>query len=96
MKLIISFCLGPAENLFKHAYYQLLKSALKPGGIIASQAGTAWANLDQVCSTFQHCKAVFPVATYAVTSVPTYPTGQIGFVLGSLTEVSIKLFVLCS
>ncbi|KYM80786.1 Spermidine synthase [Atta colombica] len=76
----------PAENLFKHAYYQLLKSALKPGGIIASQAGTAWANLDQVCSTFQHCKAVFPVATYAVTSVPTYPTGQIGFVLGSLTE----------
>ncbi|XP_018396194.1 PREDICTED: spermidine synthase [Cyphomyrmex costatus] len=78
--------IGPAENLFKRSYYQLLKSALKPGGIIASQAGTAWANLDQVCNTFQHCKNVFPVTTYAVTSVPTYPTGQIGFVLGSLNE----------
>lgn len=87
------FCLGPAENLFKQSYYELLKAALKPGGIIASQAGTAWMNMDQVCSTFRHCKAVFPVAAYAVTVVPTYPTGQIGFVLGSLDEVSIKYYL---
>jgi len=77
---------GPAENLFKQSYYKLLKAALKPGGIIASQAGTAWMNMDQVHNTFQHCKAVFPVAAYAVTAVPTYPTGQIGFVLGSLDQ----------
>lgn len=77
---------GPAENLFKQSYYELLRAALKPGGIIASQAGTAWMNIDQVCSTFQHCKAVFPVAGYAVTAVPTYPTGQIGFVLASLDK----------
>jgi len=67
-----------------------LKAALKPNGIIASQAGTAWESMQQVQSTFQHCKTVFPVATYAVTAVPTYPTGQIGFVLGSLDSVSIK------
>jgi len=84
------FSSGPAENLFKKSYYELLKAALKPGGIIASQAGTAWMNMDQVYSTFQHCKTVFPVAAYAVTAVPTYPTGQIGFVLGSLDEVSIS------
>lgn len=77
---------GPAENLFKQSYYELLKAALKPGGIIASQAGTAWMNMDQVRSTLQHCKTMFPVAAYAVTAVPTYPTGQIGFVLGSLNE----------
>lgn len=77
---------GPAENLFKQSYYELLKAALKHGGIIASQAGTAWMNMDQVYSTYQHCKTVFPVAAYAVTAVPTYPTGQIGFVLGSLDE----------
>ncbi|XP_011639595.1 spermidine synthase [Pogonomyrmex barbatus] len=77
---------GPAENLFKQSYYELLKAALKQGGIVASQAGTVWMNMDQVCSTLQHCKNVFPVAAYAVTSVPTYPTGQIGFVLGSLDE----------
>lgn len=83
-------CLGPAENLFKQSYYELLKAALKPGGIIVSQAGTAWMNIDQVHSTLQHCKAVFPVAAYAITTVPTYPTGQIGFVLGSLNNVSIR------
>jgi len=43
----------------------------------------------QVKDTLQHCRNVFPVAAYAVTSVPTYPTGQIGFVLGSLNSVSI-------
>ncbi|XP_020291288.1 spermidine synthase [Pseudomyrmex gracilis] len=74
---------GPAENLFKQQYYQLLKNALKPGGIIASQGGTVWESIDQVRSTLKHCKSVFPVATYAITAVPTYPTGQIGFILGS-------------
>lgn len=87
--IILMFYLGPAENLFKQSYYELLKTALKPGGVIASQAGTAWMNMDQVRSTFQHCKAVFPAVAYAVTAVPTYPTGEIGFVLGSLDEVSI-------
>ncbi|RLU20051.1 hypothetical protein DMN91_006657 [Ooceraea biroi] len=75
--------IGPAEHLFEQSYYQLLKTALKPGGIICSQAGTAWQNVHQVHNTFLHCKSVFPVAAYAVTTVPTYPTGQIGFVLGS-------------
>ncbi|XP_050454843.1 spermidine synthase [Cataglyphis hispanica] len=78
---------GPAEHLFKQPYYELLKTALKPeNGIIASQAGTVWESMQQVQSTFQHCKTVFPVATYAVTAVPTYPTGQIGFILGSLNS----------
>lgn len=84
------FYLGPAEHLFKQPYYKLLKAALKPDGIVASQAGTVWESMQQVQSTFQHCKTVFPIATYAVTAVPTYPTGQIGFVLGSLNSVSIK------
>ncbi|KAH0954414.1 hypothetical protein HN011_009337 [Eciton burchellii] len=78
--------IGPAENLFKQQYYELLKAALKPNGIICSQAGTVWENMMQVKDTLQHCRNVFPVAAYAVTSVPTYPTGQIGFVLGSLNS----------
>ncbi|XP_076679168.1 spermidine Synthase isoform X2 [Andrena cerasifolii] len=74
---------GPAECLFQESYFSLMKSSLKPGGIVCSQAGTAWENLDHVTQTLQHCKAVFPVAAYGIVSVPTYPTGQIGFVLGS-------------
>lgn len=89
--IIFMFNLGPAENLFKRPYYELLKNALKSDGIIISQAGTAWMNMDQVYSTLQHCKAVFTFTAYATTAVPTYPTGQIGFVLGSLTKVGIKI-----
>nr|XP_012221297.1 PREDICTED: spermidine synthase [Linepithema humile] len=77
---------GPAEHLFEQPYYELLKAALKPGGIIASQAGTVWESIEQVKNTFELCKNTFPVAAYAVTAVPTYPTGQIGFVMGSLDD----------
>lgn len=80
--------IGPAECLFQESYFNLMKSALKPGGIVCSQAGTAWLNLDHVTQTLQRCKSLFPVASYGVVSVPTYPTGQIGFVLGGLNPVN--------
>lgn len=82
---------GPAECLFQESYFNLMKSALKPDGIVCSQAGTAWLNLDHVTQTLQRCKSLFPVASYGVVSVPTYPTGQIGFVLGGLNpETNFK------
>lgn len=81
-------------RLFEKSYYDLLAASLKPGGIIASQASTVWDALPQVKSTFEHCKAVFPVAAYAVTAVPTYPTGQIGFIVGGLDNVSSRYIVI--
>lgn len=78
--------IGPAVNLFQENYFSLMKSALKPGGIVCSQAGTVWNDLDLVTNTLRFCKNQFPSATYAYTSVPTYPSGQIGFVIGSLEE----------
>uniref|UniRef100_A0A1B6GPL0 Spermidine synthase n=1 Tax=Cuerna arida TaxID=1464854 RepID=A0A1B6GPL0_9HEMI len=77
---------GPAVSLFQKSYFSLMQQALRPGGIVCSQAGTVWASLDHVCQTFSHCHQVFPRTAYAITSVPTYPTGQIGFVLGSLNQ----------
>lgn len=71
-----------------------MKTALKPGGIICSQAGTAWANLNHVSQTLNHCRAIYPSAAYGVAAVPTYPTGQIGFVLGSLNPVCIFILSL--
>lgn len=61
-----------------------MKAALKPGGIVCSQGGTFWTNLDHVKETLDHCRGQFPVASYASASVPSYPSGQIGFVIGSL------------
>jgi len=78
---------GPAEALFGENYFKLMKSALRPGGIVCSQGETVWTCLDLVHNMVQHCNTHFPSTSYAFTSVPTYPTGQIGFVLGSLDSV---------
>lgn len=75
---------GPAVSLFQENYFALMKSALKPNGIVCSQAGTFWNDLDFVSNTLKYCRNQFPVGAYAYTSVPTYPSGLIGFVIGSL------------
>lgn len=63
-----------------------MKGALKPGGIICSQGGTFWTDMMQVKETLKHCRTQFPVIGYGVATVPSYPCGQIGFVIGSLDE----------
>lgn len=76
--------IGPAENLFTESYFELLKGALKAHGVVCSQGGTPWLGLGHVKRTVMHCRRHFDVVGYAVASVPTYPCGQIGFVVGSL------------
>jgi len=71
-----------------------MKRALKPGGIICSQADTFWGHLKNTASMRNHCKEVFAKAAYATSYVSTYPAGQIGFVLGSLDEVPTPTIIL--
>ncbi|XP_022185494.1 spermidine synthase [Nilaparvata lugens] len=75
--------IGPAESLFQQSYFELMQSALRPGGVVCSQAGTVWCGLDTVVRTFNFCRSVFAASSYAYSAVPTYPTGQIGYVLGA-------------
>ena len=83
--------IGPATSLFEESYFGLMKRALKPGGIVCSQGGTFWIEKEQVKSTMKHCAKHFPVVKYGLASVPSYPSGQIGFVIGSLGEESSLL-----
>ncbi|EDV93894.1 spermidine synthase [Drosophila grimshawi] len=75
---------GPAVNLFLESYFELLKNALKDGGIICSQAGSFWLDFDHAKKTMKGCGIHFPKVGYAVTSVPSYPCGHIGFIVASL------------
>lgn len=77
---------GPAISLFQENYFALMKSALRPGGMVCSQAGTIWNDMDLVTNTLNFCRNQFPSAAYGYASVPTYPSGQIGFVIGSLED----------
>jgi spermidine synthase len=38
-------------------------------------------HIDLIKDLKKSCKEVFPVAEYAYTTIPTYPSGQIGFMV---------------
>lgn len=76
--------IGPAVSLFQESYYELMKNALRKGGIVSSQGGSFWLDQNYIKKTMDGCKQHFAQVAYAVTSVPSYPCGNIGFVIGSL------------
>ncbi|ESN92017.1 hypothetical protein HELRODRAFT_186166 [Helobdella robusta] len=77
---------GPAESLFKKEYYELIRSALKKDGVLCSQGECIWLHLDLIKNMIDFCKELFPSVSYACTPVPTYPSGQIGCLLCSLSQ----------
>ena len=72
-----------AETLFQKPYFQLLNEALTEKGVITTQAESFWIHLPIIKDLKKACSQVFPVAEYAWTSIPTYPTGMIGFMVCS-------------
>lgn len=76
---------GPAEALFKPEFFESLAQTLNPGGIICTQAECQWLHLDFIANVYRACCDIFPTVEYAYTAIPTYPSGQIGFML--LTNV---------
>lgn len=76
--------IGPAASLFQKSYYERMKTALKPGGIVCCQGECVWLHLDLIKGMLDFCESLFPTVSYAYLTIPTYPSGQIGFVMCSL------------
>lgn len=74
---------GPAESLFQKPYFQLLHDALTPGGHISTQGECLWIHLPLITELKNITGGIFPVSEYAFTTIPTYPSGQIGFMVCS-------------
>jgi spermidine synthase len=74
---------GPAESLFSAEFYGLMKQALRDGGIICTQGECMWVHLDLIQTVLEKSRAIFPSVAYAWCSIPTYPSGTIGFILCS-------------
>lgn len=74
---------GPAESLFTDEFYKLMKNALKQNGLLCTQGECMWIHLKLIKEMTTFCKELFPVSCYGSTSVPSYPCGQIGFMLCS-------------
>lgn len=57
---------GPAVSLFQDSYFELMKRALKPGGIICSQGSNFWIDVKHVKDTIDACKLAFKNTSYAM------------------------------
>lgn len=55
-----------------------------------------WFDLKLIAEMMDMCRTLFPVVNYASIYTPTYPSGQIGFLLCSTLPVSAASAFLCS
>jgi len=75
---------GPAQELFEKPFFQSVANALRPGGVVCTQAESIWLHMDIIEGIVANCRQIFKGSVnYAWTTVPTYPSGVIGFMLCS-------------
>ncbi|MEO1034971.1 MAG: polyamine aminopropyltransferase [Pseudomonadota bacterium] len=75
--------IGPGEVLFSDDFYAGCKRCLKPGGVVATQNGVAFMQLDEVRTTARRLGAHFGDATFFAAAVPTYVGGVMTFAWGT-------------
>ncbi|KAK4277536.1 hypothetical protein QN277_015523 [Acacia crassicarpa] len=75
---------GPAQELVEKPFFQTIAAALKPGGVLCNMAESMWLHTHLIQDMISICQEIFKGSVhYAWASVPTYPSGVIGFVLCS-------------
>lgn len=74
---------GPAQELVEMPFFQTIARALRPGGVLCNMAESMWLHTHLIQDMISICRQTFKDVHYAWTSVPTYPSGVIGFLLCS-------------
>ena len=72
---------GPAETLYTSDFYRNMSGALRDGGIVCTQGECQWLHLDLIARVMADARVMYPTVDYAYSCVPTYPDGQIGFII---------------
>ncbi len=85
--------IGPGEVLFTEDFYGQCKRILNPGGVIATQNGVPFFQIDEVLHTARRMGQHFADQTFYSAAVPTYYGGIMTFAWGtddaSLRKVDI-------
>lgn len=76
--------IGPAKALFGRPFYEDVRQALRPGGVVAAQMESFFLYGDLISGVFAFMGEMFDYAHYYTTNVPTYSSGVIGMALCSL------------
>ncbi|KAF9168565.1 hypothetical protein DFQ27_001905 [Actinomortierella ambigua] len=74
---------GPAASLFQAKFFELMKNALRDGGIICTQCECLWLHLPIIKEVLGFTRKLFPAVEYGFVTIPTYPSGQIGLMVCS-------------
>ncbi|XP_077227831.1 spermine synthase-like [Tasmannia lanceolata] len=76
--------IGPAQELVEKPFFETTARALRPGGVLCNMAESMWLHTHLIHDMLSICRETFKGSVhYAWTSVPTYPSGVIGFLLCS-------------
>ncbi len=82
--------MGPGEVLFTDNFYSACKKILNPGGIMVTQNGVPFFQIDELISTQQRMGAQFSDQTFYSAAVPTYYGGVMTFAWGCDDEAIRK------
>jgi spermidine synthase len=82
--------IGPASVLFETPFYNGMHAALREGGIVCTQGECMWLHVHLIKPLIDSIKQTYTNVTYAYTCIPTYPSGQIGFILASKGACDFK------
>lgn len=75
--------IGAGEALFTSDFYAGCKRRLAPGGILVTQNGNAFGQLDEVTTTARRLVPLFGDTTFFAAAVPTYVGGIMAFAWAS-------------
>ncbi|MGY2342611.1 polyamine aminopropyltransferase [Pseudomonas sp. SDO5532_S415] len=75
--------IGPGEVLFSENFYQACHRCLNDGGILVTQNGTPFMQIDEVKTTAGRLRSLFPDWHFYQAAVPTYIGGSMTFAWGS-------------
>jgi spermidine synthase len=82
---------GPASVLFETPFYSAMFRCLRDKGIVCTQGESIWLHLNLIRPLVSSISTFFSTVEYAYTSIPTYPSGQIGFILAGKNRGSCKV-----
>ncbi|XP_022723766.1 spermine synthase-like isoform X4 [Durio zibethinus] len=75
---------GPAQELVEKPFFETIARALRPGGVLCNMAESMWLHTHLIEDMISICRETFKGSVhYAWASVPTYPSGVIGFLICS-------------
>jgi len=82
--------IGPASVLFETPFYNAMHRSLRNGGIVCTQGECIWLHLNLISPLISSISETYDKVEYAYTTIPTYPSGQIGFIIAHKGSGSCK------